>query len=122
MLTSRHEPEARCANLRCERNRLALGKRRRIAKGDEMRCRLCGSEDVTVQVLTETDVRLVTKHHGILWWLAIGWWWVPIKWVLFTIPALIAWVFRPARQRLVTTHRRVTMAVCQRCGHTWRVR
>lgn len=27
------------------------------------------------------------KKHGCLWWLCIGWWWLPTKWVFFSIPA-----------------------------------
>lgn len=29
------------------------------------------------------------KKHGCLWWLFIGWWWLPTKWTLYTIPAFI---------------------------------
>lgn len=29
------------------------------------------------------------KKHGCLWWLCIGWWWLPIKWVCFSIPVFI---------------------------------
>lgn len=30
------------------------------------------------------------NKHGILWWLFIGWWWVPIKWVYFKLPVFFA--------------------------------
>lgn len=26
------------------------------------------------------------KKHGCLWWLCIGWWWLPTKWICFSIP------------------------------------
>ena len=29
------------------------------------------------------------KKHGCLWWLCIGWWWLPIKWICYSIPAFI---------------------------------
>lgn len=29
------------------------------------------------------------KKHGCLWWLCIGWWWLPTKWVCFSIPVFI---------------------------------
>ena len=29
------------------------------------------------------------KKHGCLWWLCIGWWWLPTKWVFFSIPAYL---------------------------------
>lgn len=29
------------------------------------------------------------KKHGCLWWLCIGWWWLPTKWVFYSIPAYL---------------------------------
>ena len=52
-----------------------------------MKCPKCGSENVNVQVVSET--KLVTKHRGIIYWIFVGWWWLPIKWLFLTIPALI---------------------------------
>lgn len=80
-----------------------------------MTCPKCGSNNVNVQMVSET--RLVTKHHGILWWLFIGWWWLPVKWLFFTLPALIIKLFRPKRYKTVSTHR--SMFVCQDCGNYW---
>ena len=34
-----------------------------------MKCPKCGSEDVNIQVINEQ--KLVTKHHGIIWWICI---------------------------------------------------
>ncbi len=79
-------------------------------------CPKCGSQNVNVQVVTES--KLVNKRHGCLWWMFVGLWWVPIKWVLFTVPALIAKVFFPKRQRLEQSTRSV--CVCQGCGHHWK--
>lgn len=81
-----------------------------------MVCPKCGSEHVNVQMVTET--KLKTKHHGIFWWLCIGWWWWPIKWFVFTIPALIIAIFAPKKQKLKTKHK--AMCVCQNCGHSWK--
>ncbi len=83
-----------------------------------MVCPKCKSENVTVSVVTETQLK--DKHHGILWWLCIGWWWVPIKWLCFTLPALIVKIFAPKRQKLKQTHRSV--CVCQNCGYRWEVK
>ena len=62
-----------------------------------MRCPKCKSDNVNVQVVDETDTRIVAKHHGIIWWILIGWWWVPIKklvqFVLFGIFAVLYWFF-----------------------------
>lgn len=30
-----------------------------------------------------------TKRQGFGWWLFIGWWWYPIKWIYFSIPRFI---------------------------------
>ena len=29
------------------------------------------------------------KKHGILWWLFIGWWWYPVKWIYYSLPVFI---------------------------------
>ena len=86
-----------------------------------MRCPKCHSTFVDVQVVT--DVRTVKVHHSILWWVFIGWWWLPVKWIFFTFWAFIAKVLSVllgTRRRVVTE--RATLAVCQNCGHTWYVR
>lgn len=81
-----------------------------------MKCPKCGSENVNVQVVQQT--KLVEKHHGIFWWLFIGWWWVPIKWLLFFFPALVVKIFAPKKNKLKQkTH---SICVCQNCGHNWK--
>ena len=82
-----------------------------------MVCPKCGSENVTVQVVTEQDIK--NKHHSIFWWLFIGFWWVPIKWLVFTVPALIVKIFAPKKQKIKNTHK--SMAVCHACGNHWQV-
>lgn len=81
-----------------------------------MVCPKCGSAHVNVQAVTSSQLK--NKHHGCLYWLLIGWWWVPIWWLCFTIPALIVKIFAPKRQKLKTTHS--SMCVCQNCGNTWK--
>lgn len=80
-----------------------------------MKCAKCGSENVTVQVINE--VKLKNKHHGVIWWLFIGWWWIPFKWLFLTIPALIIKIFGGKKQKAVNIT--VTKCVCQNCGNTW---
>lgn len=80
-----------------------------------MVCPKCGSENVNVQVIQETQ--LVDKHHGIIWWLFIGWWWLPIKWLCLTIPALIVKIFSHKKQKIKQKEKAV--CVCQNCGHKW---
>lgn len=81
-----------------------------------MTCPKCGSNSVNVQVVTETQLK--NKHHSFLWWFFIGWYWVPIKWILLFFPALLAKIFLPKRQTLKQKH--LSMCVCQNCGHQWK--
>lgn len=80
-----------------------------------MTCPKCNSENVNTQVINE--VSLKNKHHGVIWWLFIGWWWVFIKWIFFTIPALIIKIFGHKKQKVVNKQK--TVCVCQECGNTW---
>lgn len=82
-----------------------------------MKCPKCGSENVNVQLITKTELK--NKHHGIIWWICVGWYWVPIKWLFLTWIALLAKIFIPKRQKIKETQ--VSKAVCQNCGHTWNV-
>ena len=82
-----------------------------------MYCSKCSSNNVTIQVLNEQ--LLVTKHHGIIWWLCIGWWWIFVKWLFLTIPALIFSIFVGKRKKIKNIQKKV--AVCQNCGHTWSI-
>ncbi|MBR5031905.1 MAG: hypothetical protein IKX49_04270 [Clostridia bacterium] len=83
-----------------------------------MICPKCQSSNVNTQIINE--VTLKTAHHGIIWWLLVGWWWVPVKWIFFTVPALFFKLFSHKKQRAV--NRQKTMCVCQQCGHSWRIR
>lgn len=79
-----------------------------------MVCEKCGSSNVTVQVVQETSLE---KHrHSLVWWVLVGWWWLPFKWVYFTGIALIAKLFF---RRKTLKQRTVSKFVCQECGHTW---
>lgn len=82
-----------------------------------MKCPKCGSEQVTVQVTNQ--VKLVNAHHGIIWWLCIGWWWILVKWLVFTVPALIVKIF--GHKKVKTKNIQQKMAVCQSCGNSWKV-
>ena len=81
-------------------------------------CNKCRSDNVNIQIVTEQH--LVTQHHGVLWWLLIGWWWIFVKWIFLTIPALIFAIFVGKRKKIKTTQKKV--AVCQNCGNTWNVK
>ena len=79
-----------------------------------MVCPKCNSENVNVQAVS--DVKLVDKHKGCAWWLFVGWWWLPFKWLVLTIPALIVKIFGHKKQKIVTTTH--SQAVCQNCGYS----
>ncbi len=32
---------------------------------------------------------MAQKRHGAAWWIFIGWWWYPVKWIYFSIPVFI---------------------------------
>lgn len=81
-----------------------------------MMCPKCKSENVTVQIVNEVELK--TKHHGLIYWLLIGWWWGMIKWCFFTLPALIFAIFVPKKKKVVNKQK--TMCICQGCGHSWK--
>lgn len=80
-----------------------------------MTCPRCSSEDVEVQIVNE--IHLKNKHHGCLWWLCIGCWWIPFKWLFLTLPALLFKIFGHKKQRVINIHK--SICVCQSCGYTW---
>lgn len=82
-----------------------------------MKCPKCGSENVSVQIVTKS--KLVDKHHGVIWWLCVGWWWLFFKWIFLTLPALLFKIFGHKRQKIKT--KTFKEAVCQSCGHSWKV-
>lgn len=80
-----------------------------------MICPKCGSGNVTVQAIVETELK--KKKPGFFWWFFIGWWWVPIKWIFFTVPALIVKIFCP--KDYYTKSKIKKMAICHNCGNDW---
>lgn len=82
-----------------------------------MNCPKCNSTNINIQITT--DSKLVDKHHGIIWWLFIGWWWIFVKWLFLTIPALFFAIFGHKKQKLV--QKNIKNAVCQNCGYSWKI-
>lgn len=82
-----------------------------------MKCSKCGSENVTVQVVTEQELKV--KKHGVLYWLCIGWWLKPLLWFFFTLPMLIIHIFKPKKYKTVNHTKK--LAVCNDCGKSWKV-
>ncbi|HNY84823.1 MAG TPA: hypothetical protein PKK82_08180 [Anaerolineaceae bacterium] len=83
-----------------------------------MKCRKCGSEQVNVQVVSETTLK--TRRKTWLYWLTIGWFIEPLLWIFLTLPKLIYELFIPKRVKLKTKTRKI--AVCQVCGESWDVK
>ena len=78
-----------------------------------MKCKKCGSENVSVQVVSTVK----TKKHGCMYWLLIGWWLELSLFFCFTLIYLVVKIFKP--NNVVTRHKKE--AICQSCGHSWRV-
>lgn len=81
-----------------------------------MNCPKCNSEHVHTQIVS--DVKLKTKHHGIIYWLIIGWWLEPCLWLFLTVPKLILTIFGHKKQKIV--QKNYTMWICDECGHSWK--
>ena len=80
-----------------------------------MTCPQCNSRNILIQNVTKS--KLTEKRRGALWWLLVGWWWAAVKWIVFTVPALILRLFRPKRYTI--RQRFVTVCICQNCGKRW---
>ena len=80
-----------------------------------MVCPKCQSQNINTQIIQ--DIKVKDKHHGFFWWICIGWWWVPCKWLFLTLPALIVKIFGHKKQKVISTQK--TMCVCQNCGYSW---
>ena len=63
-----------------------------------VKCPKCGSENISIQAVNEQ--KLVTKHHGLVWWLLVGWWWIPVKWLFLFVPAIFAAIFIGKRKKI----------------------
>jgi len=80
-----------------------------------MQCPKCGSDNVNVQMVSETKLK---RKRSLIYWIFIGWWLNPIMWLFFTLPMLFIKLFRPKRYKTKTVHK--AMRVCQSCGHSWK--
>ncbi|MDR0929455.1 MAG: hypothetical protein LBM74_07055 [Oscillospiraceae bacterium] len=73
----------------------------------DLKCRRCGSRDVQVQAVHET--RSKSGCMGCL-----------IR-TIFFFTSFVLWLLSLLFRTRKTTTRTVTYAVCQHCGHRWRV-
>lgn len=96
-------------------------------------CPKCGGTNISYQReqtasfgagTNKVVIQKEKKSKGCLWWMCIGFWWVPMYWLL------IGWWWRPimggrAKSGLnfnASKSVNRTMAVCQNCGHSWKVK
>lgn len=80
-----------------------------------MVCPKCGSANVNVTVINEAKLK---RKHGFVWWLFIGWWWRLIWFIVFGWWYLL---FRLIRGNKKIVNVQKTVAVCQNCGHSWKI-
>jgi DNA-directed RNA polymerase subunit RPC12/RpoP len=73
-----------------------------------MKCPRCGSDNVTVQAITEVK----TKRRGCLGWLL---------WIILAICTLGLILIIPLITNSKTKSKTHSEAVCQNCGHRWKV-
>ena len=78
-----------------------------------MKFKKCGSNNVNIQAVSE----IKKKHHGIIYWIFIGWWLELLMWCFLTLPWLIIKIFKPSKYK-TKTHKE---AICQDCGYSWKI-
>lgn len=68
-------------------------------------------------------VQQAKKSKGCLYWLCIGWWWTPIYWLLIGWWWKLLFGGRTKGGLNFNASKSInrTMAVCQNCGHSWKV-
>lgn len=90
-----------------------------------MKCPKCGSEVVNVQREQTGNIggarTYGKKHHGLLYWLCIGWWFWIFK--LLLLPITI-WFGKRGKVNTIMAQKTFnkTVAVCQNCGNCWNVK
>ena len=80
-----------------------------------MQCPRCKSTNVSIQTITETSSKI--KHKSFLYWITIGWFVEPLLWLFLTIPKLLWELLKPRS----TKTKLFNHAVCQNCGHSWKL-
>lgn len=85
-----------------------------------MTCPKCKSENVSVQVVNES--KLVKKHHSIIWWLCIGWWFVTLMWIIFFVPKFFIKLFGLGHKNYKIDNITTKKAVCQNCGNVFNIK
>lgn len=96
-------------------------------------CQKCGSTNISYQReqtasfgagTNKVVIQQEKKSKGCLWWICIGFWWVPMYWIL------IGWWWKPLMGGRTkgglnfNANKSInrTMAICQSCGNSWKVK
>ena len=113
------------------KNKLINGEITTPAPQDKgLKCPKCGSFNVNVQMVENGSVgtsrtKITKKHKGLLYWLIFGWWLQPMIWI-FTVPFKMLFGSKKTVGKATTITANKTlnksMAVCQNCGHSWKVK
>lgn len=97
-----------------------------------MACPRCGSENIMYQREQTGNIGVGTnrvviqqprKSHGCLYWLCFGWLWKFIYWLCFGWWLGLLFGGRNKGGWNIHGNKTInrTMAVCQNCGHSWKV-
>lgn len=104
-----------------------------------MVCPKCGGHNVETKSYQEqhgqkdtykSHARLHEQKHGILWWICVSWWLLPIKFACWIVCWPFMMLFRITRKKdyrydETSTHtvtndiRYTTLCVCHDCGKQW---
>lgn len=66
-----------------------------------------------------TEQKFKRKRKGFLYWVTIGWFVELMLWLFLTLPKLIYELFKPRKYKVKSKTKKI--AVCQNCGHSWKV-
>lgn len=96
-------------------------------------CPKCGGTNISFQREQTASVGAGTnkvviqqakKSQGCLYWIVIGWWWRPIRFICFDLWKSL--FFGGKKRGGLNFHAdktiNRTVAVCQNCGHSWKVK
>lgn len=97
-----------------------------------MNCPKCGSENVLIQReqtasigagSNKVVIEEAKKSKGCLYWMFIGWWWKPIWLICFGwLKPLLGGKKRSGLNVHANKTFNRTVAVCQDCGYSWKVK
>ena len=98
-----------------------------------MMCPKCGSENIDFQVVNSGSIGAAQnsvviqkpkKHKGLLYWLFIGWWLVPMYWLCigWWVRLFFGGGTKKGWNLNASKTFNSTMAICQSCGHSWKTK